>query len=218
MECNANRQEIGGKDLLLKVCSDEQTSAVSSGDATITDVGHGLEVGDIVRFIDNGSITNLVEGDFYFVSVVESADAFQVAATRGGVSISPNATNAALTYKSYKTLGGLRTKSGSFASDAIEVTNHGSNQWRQVLDDAGIRSMEFSGSGVYTNETLFQLVMDRTFLNQLMCMMIIDVKADQIFEGCFKVTQIEMAGEFDGESSYSISAVSAGEIQKVIPS
>jgi hypothetical protein len=58
----------------------------SSGSATITCTGHGLSVGDDVRFIDGVSGTGLTAFRLYYV-VSSAATTFTVSATRGGTAI-----------------------------------------------------------------------------------------------------------------------------------
>jgi len=80
------------------------------------------------------------------------------------------------------------------------------------LDYAGIRSLSVSGSGVYTNETVFQAVRTKAYTNALTCLMFIDTVTDDIVESCFKITSLEVGGDYDAEGTYSISAESSGEV------
>lgn len=223
MGCNGTQNEVGGKQLLLKVCSEEFTAVdTSSGDTSLHVVGHGAVVGDIVRFTDVGSSTDVdltenSQDKFYFVKTVEDADNIQISETRAGAAISFNSAESAMALEIFKNVGGLRSKSMSFSSEGIDITNQDSDEWNKILDGAGIRSFEVSGSGVYTNEDVFQDMRARAMLNELVCLMLIDVKADRIYEGCFKITSLELSGDYDSESSYSISATSSGEVQVVVP-
>jgi TP901-1 family phage major tail protein len=217
MGCNTEQNEVGGKQLLLKVCQDAKTGSVSSGDTTLTITAHGAIVGDIARFLDVGTNGNVNTDDFYFVKTVEDANGIQISATRGGSAINFTAAEAALSVEIFKSLGGLRSKSMSFSSESIDITSQDSDEWNKILDGAGIRSFEFSGGGVYTNEEVFQDMRERAMANELVCLMVIDVKANRIYEGCFKVTSLEISGDYDSESSYSMSATSSGEVTSVVP-
>lgn len=206
--CNTTQNESGGKDLLLKTCVDLTASV--AGTTAIHSVAHGLKLGDVIKFGETeGSISASL---FYFVTEVTDVDNFKVAATPGGAAITVNATDATVALLAFKTLGGLRTKTFSFAADGIDITSHDSDQWSKLLDGAGIRKLSASGEGVFTNETLFKSMQSAAFTNALVCLMFVDVKSGWIFEGCFKLTALELSGGYDGEGTYSLSAESSGEI------
>jgi TP901-1 family phage major tail protein len=209
--CNTARNEKGGKDLLLKVCS-EQEADLTNASATITVDDHGLEVGDLVRFPTLGALNDVVAMQIYFVVAVLGADEFTISATVGGTAIifTPGETN--LTIETFTTVGGLRSSSFSFSADAIDVSNHGSNQWKQMLDEAGMKSVEISGSGVYTSATNYRLIETNAFANLLTCLAFLDTVSGRIYAGCFKITSIEASAEYDGEASYTLSASSADEV------
>ena len=56
----------------------------------------------------------------------------------------------------FKSTGGLRSKSMDFSAEGIDITNEESDEWKVMLDKAGMRSMEISGSGVYNNYPVFK--------------------------------------------------------------
>ena len=112
----------------------------------------------------------------------------------------------------WETIGGLRTKSFSMNNEMIDVTNHGSNQLRQLLDECGIFSMSASGGGVYdadtnTTQALESAVKSGTLQN----MRFIDGDG-RTYTGFFKITTFERASEYNGEATYSISLESSGDI------
>lgn len=110
------------------------------------------------------------------------------------------------------TLGGLKSKSLTMNKESVDVTNHGSQGWRQLLQGAGIQSLDCSGEGV-TNKVvqlkyLLEAWKDRRFVSLRLSMklgeedvLIIDVNAD--------ITSIEFSGENDKEVPYSMSFQSA---------
>lgn len=216
--CNTTENEKGGKDLLLKICSETEvgTSETTTDDPTelITDAAHGLAVGDLIRFpaADLGTIDDVTADIFYFVKEIVSTTKFTIAATPGGTAIEFGFGIADLGVEVFKSIGGLRSNGFSFASDAIERTNRGSNQWREIVDEAGIRSVSISGSGVYTHESNWKTMRNAAFAGVLVCLAFIEAQLGEIYSGCFKITAIEGAGEYDGESSFSMSAESSGRI------
>ena len=209
--CNTERNEKGGKDLLLKVCKEVEADFTNASD-DINANTHGLEVGDLVRFPTLGSLNDVVANQIYFVSEIVDANNFSISATPGGSNIIFTPGQADLTIEVFQTVGGLRSKSLSFAAEAIDVSNHGSNQWKQILDGAGMKSVSISGSGVYTSAANFRTIEENAFANLLTCLAFLDAVSGRIYSGCFKITGIENNGEYDGEAGYSISAESAGEV------
>jgi len=174
---------------------------------------HGLSVNDLVAFSEVGAITNIDVGIFYFVVAVASGT-FRISATKGGSPITPDALEASLDVKAFISVGGIRSKSFGLAAEAVDITSGDSDEWRTILDGAGQRSSSVSGSGVFTNRPGFTLIEDSFFAKSLICLMFIDVKNSKIFEGCYKVTSLEISGEYNGEGSFSISAESSGAISR----
>lgn len=113
----------------------------------------------------------------------------------------------------FATLGGLRSKSMTINAESIDVTNHGSNQFKELLDSAGIKSMSLSGSGVHNGDAATLNLVDDTLLSQaLLKFRIVDADSGRTYESKFKVTSFERAGEFNAEQTYSLSLESSGPI------
>jgi TP901-1 family phage major tail protein len=151
------------------------------------------------------------------VKTITSTTVFELSATVSGAAILSAVAAATLSGLGFFTVGGLRSKSFGFNSGAIDITNHDSEEWTKILDKAGVRNFSVSGSGVYTNEEIFTEIRTNAFANNLVCLMFIEVKTYTIFEGCFKITSLEISGDYDAESNYSLSAESSGQptIQKL---
>jgi TP901-1 family phage major tail protein len=112
----------------------------------------------------------------------------------------------------FVTIGGLRSKSLSINNEEVDITNHGSNQWKESLDEAGIRSMAISGGGVFANDAAMKQAMKDVISGKQRNYQIIDADADITFEGKFKITSCELAGEYNGEQTWSLSLASSGEV------
>lgn len=220
MDCNEVQQERGGKDLLLKICTDVEIDVeIGTGDnpTHILLTNHGAKVGDLVEFDETelGTIDDVNAGRLYVVKTVVDANTFIISDT-----LTPGAavtfTNALtdMAIKLYKDIGGLRTNTFAFASDAIENSNRGTNQYRKIVDGAGMRQMSISGDGVYNNSETYLLLEDKTFDNLLVCLAFVDALAGKIYYGCYKITALEGSGAFDGEATFTMSAVSSGEIKR----
>ena len=113
----------------------------------------------------------------------------------------------------YNTLGGLRSKTMTVNAEAIDVTNHGSNQWREILDGCGIRSMSIAGSGVHNGDAAtLNLVDDLSRTQVLNRFQIVDDDSGRTYTAFFKVVSFERAGEFNAEQTYSITLESSGDV------
>lgn len=210
--CNTTQNEIGGKDLIIKKCKEFTAVTTTAASSSIGVTAHGCKVGDIVKFtaIDGNTTINL--NDFYAVVEVVDANTIKVAAAPGGVAIVLDDTSVIVALLLFRTLGGLRTKELSFSSEGVDVTNVDSQEWKSMLDNAGVRSVSFSGGGVYTSEAVFREFRTDFLNNTLTCVMLLDAKTKEIIEGCFKITELSISGSFDGEGEYSVSGESSGAI------
>lgn len=210
--CNTTQNEIGGKDLIIKKCKEFTAVATTATDTEITVTAHGAKVGDIVKFtaVGGNTVVNLV--DYYAVVAVVDANTIEIAATPGGTALVMDSTSAVVALLVFRTLGGLRTKELSFSSEGVDVTNVDSQEWKSMLDGAGVRSVSFSGGGVYTSQAVFREFRSDFLANTMTCVMLLDAKTKEIIEGCFKITELSISGSYDGEGEYSVSGESSGPI------
>ncbi len=146
------------------------------------------------------------------VRMVPSSTTLTVAATPGGSALVMDDSESAMLADVFVAVGGLRSKSLSLSADGIDITNSDHAQWKTLLDGAGISSASISGGGVFSNDENMLSIEASWFARTLTCLMIIDVKHARIYEGCFKITSLEYSGDYDAESSFSISAESSGQV------
>lgn len=202
--------------MLLKIAED---LTVAAAGATFTLAGHGLEAGDLVSF-DETVGTAFNTSRFYFVSD-GSADGtytaldgtiFKLSLTPDGTAITGDATDATVSINAYKTVGGLRTSSFAYSADDIDVSHHGTNQWKKLKSGAGMRSVAISGSGVYNNAANYRAMESSAMTNALVSLAFLDLDGGRIYSGSFKINSLEASGEYDGEASFSMSANSSGTV------
>jgi TP901-1 family phage major tail protein len=112
----------------------------------------------------------------------------------------------------YTLLGGLRSTGFTRNAEEIDVTNQGSNQERELLDGAGIKTREISGSGVFTNSTTLTYVEDRHESQALTRFRVADVDSGRQYTSLFKITSVERTGDYNNEQGYSISLSSSGAL------
>jgi TP901-1 family phage major tail protein len=215
-DCNSTQNEKAGKDLLLKFCNElEIDVAIGTADdpTKVLATAHGLVEGDLVKFLtaEIGTSTDVDTDAIYFV-VNPTANNFQLAEEPGGDPITFLQAKTDMMIDALKDVGGLRTKTFGFASEAVDISHHGTNQWRKIKNGAGLRTFSVSGGGVYTTDEAYKAVEAKALANELVCLAFVEAITGRVYIGCFKITSLELSGEYNGESAYSISAESSGAV------
>jgi len=207
--------ERAGKDLILKIKSTLEIDVlVGTGDvpSNLLATAHGKSVGDVVYFDTvPGTVSEVQVNTPYYIKEVAD-NSFKISATVDGAAITFAAAITDLNISVFSTVGGLRTSSLSFGSDAIDGTNYGSNQWRKIIEDAGIRRMDVSGDGVFTDDQNFEDLQDSAMDNEHVDLVWIDVKTGMLFKGEFKISSFELGASYDAEGTFSMSAESSGPV------
>jgi TP901-1 family phage major tail protein len=116
------------------------------------------------------------------------------------------------TSTTYVAIGGARTVSMSLNNQPVDATSASSTgQWRQLIDAAGILSMDATFSGVFQDdlrdEDLRAAQMGRTLKNFR-----VTVPDFGTFTGPFIVTSLTYGGSHDGEATFEVSLQSGGQI------
>lgn len=114
------------------------------------------------------------------------------------------------TLDGYTTVAGLRSTSVKINNEQVDVTDKGDVPWRQLLA-CGIRSMEASGSGIFSNAGSLSDMMDKAINGAIDDFRIISGRGDK-FVGTFLVASCERNGEYNGAEQYSLSLASAGAV------
>lgn len=212
--CNTTRNEKGGKDLLLKLCTEVEATVDASTDANNVIIpSHGLEVNDIVRFDvdDLGTLSGVTATGFYYVKSVEDSSTVTLSESPGATAVSFTGSFTD-TVSVFKTVAGLRNASISINAEMVDITNYGSNQFREILSGAGLKSMSISGDGVFNSDTDFNTFQTAMLDQDLVCAIYVDVVAGRIYHSCAKITSMEFSGEFSGEANYTMALESSGTI------
>lgn len=112
----------------------------------------------------------------------------------------------------FTTIAGLRTKNMTLNGETVDVTNSDSlEKWRELLEGAGIKSAEVSGSGVFTDAEVHADAVSATLNGSIRDNQIV-VPGLGTFEGPFQFTQLQFAGEHNGEVTFDVTLASAGKI------
>ena len=112
----------------------------------------------------------------------------------------------------YQTIASLRTKSLKIANEAVDVTDADSpNQWRELLANAGVKSMEISFAGLFD---------DGVYINQVNTLALagtirnwrITHPSLGTYTGLMQISGFELAGEYNGALEFTATLESAGEV------
>lgn len=112
----------------------------------------------------------------------------------------------------FETVAGLRSKRISFGAEAVDVTDQGSSdQWRELLDGAGVKRANLSGSGIFKDATSDETVRSIFFEGRVRDWQVV-VPGFGVISGPFMVTSLEYGGNYDAEVIYEIAMESAGTL------
>lgn len=113
----------------------------------------------------------------------------------------------------YTLLGGLQSKTFKLNTTDIDVTNHGSAEWKTLLDGHGLRSCAVSGKGVCDGSQALRTVEDACLSQTLTSFKLIDTSSGgRTYTALFKVHDFEQQGTHNGPMDYSISLMSSGPV------
>jgi len=96
---------------------------------------------------------------------------------------------------------------------AVDVTNKDSpGLWRELLATAGVVSLDVNAEGILNGGTLHSALRSRVIARSNDPYTLKFDQGPDSFAGAFRLTQIEEAGNHDGEQTYKLQLMSAGTI------
>ena len=111
----------------------------------------------------------------------------------------------------YATIGAIKSNSLSINREAVDVTTKTDSKYRQLLEGAGIVSLDMSGSGVVDNSSAFVAFMATHIAGTIQEYKLVSGDGST-FVGNFQINSIERNGEYNGAEQFSTSLASAGDI------
>ena len=112
----------------------------------------------------------------------------------------------------YTTIAGMRSTGMTINKETVDVTDKGDTPWRQLLDGCGIKSMELSGSGIFTDAAVMKTIMTEMLTGDASINAKLISGAGDTFVGKFHIPSFERNGEYNGAEQFSISLASAGAV------
>lgn len=111
----------------------------------------------------------------------------------------------------FNTACGIRSKSISFSTETVDVTDSCSpGQWRELLAGAGIRSATITGSGIFKNASM-EDDLRKYFFDGIMFDAQFVIPSFGTLQGSWTITSLDYAGEYNGEVTFSVTFESAGQ-------
>lgn len=110
---------------------------------------------------------------------------------------------------SYRTLAGLRSKTFRLNSRPVDITHSESAEgWKELLPNAGVKSAEISGAGVFKTDESASLARQAFFDQSLLDLRFILPGFGQI-DGKFLITSLSYSGAYQGEARFDVTLMSA---------
>ena len=113
--------------------------------------------------------------------------------------------------ETFASIGGLRLSRLALNNRTADTSNISSGGWRQLLANAGLKSVVLSGSGIFTDAVSEEILRGYAFANSVNNYQFIFANGDYI-SGLFQITAYERSGLHTGEETYAITLESAGNI------
>lgn len=107
-------------------------------------------------------------------------------------------------------VAGARSDSITINNEPIDVTDKGSDGWRELLNDASVRSVEMSVSGLIANGQLIGASLGAT--TALFDDYEIRIEGIGTAAGSFFFSNIEISAPHDGAGEFSATIMSSGVI------
>ena len=110
----------------------------------------------------------------------------------------------------YSTLGGFQSNNFDAAVTIIEVTDKGSSENREILNERGIKTVTIGGEG-FLEDTAIARALETNFFNQKLRWFRLVRDDGTKISGQFKLATYSFAGSHDGAVTMTISLESSGE-------
>lgn len=112
----------------------------------------------------------------------------------------------------YQAVASLRTKSMKLNSETVDVTTADSTgQWRELLANAGVKSMEISFNGIFGDTVNENLVNTLALAGTIRNFRLTHPNVGT-YQAPFQITNFEFSGDFNGSLEFTATLASAGEV------
>lgn len=113
---------------------------------------------------------------------------------------------------SFTTVAGLRSRTISFNTEAVDITHsESSGRWRELLAGAGAKTARVTGAGIFKDAASDEIVRGYVFEGTIRNWQIVIPDFGAI-TGPFHISTFELSGRHDGEVAFEMSLESAGAL------
>lgn len=113
--------------------------------------------------------------------------------------------------ETFTTIGGLRSNTITINNEEVDITNKDSAGWKELLENAGVKSVSMSASGVFKDDAQIDLVNTRMIAGTIGNFQLVLSNGDY-YQGAFQINSFERTGEYNGAEMFSISLTSSGAV------
>ena len=112
----------------------------------------------------------------------------------------------------FVTVAGLRSRRLAFNAETVDITHaESAGRWRELLEGAGVKRASVAGRGLF-KDAATDATMRETFFEGTIRDYQIVIPDFGTVEGAFQVTNLEFAGEHNGEVTFELALESAGAL------
>ena len=112
----------------------------------------------------------------------------------------------------FTTVAGLRSRAIAFNAETVDITHaESAGRWRELLEGAGVKRASVAGRGLF-KDAATDASMRETFFDGTIRDYQIVIPDFGTVEGAFQVTNLEFAGELNGEVTFELALESAGAL------
>jgi len=111
----------------------------------------------------------------------------------------------------YTTVAGMRTTQLAINAEPVVVTHKGSGGWRELLPEAGVRSVSIAGSGVFTGSAAEGRLKQKALAGSAENFEVAFESGERV-RGAFLITRLDYGGDFNGERTYTLALESSGPV------
>lgn len=116
------------------------------------------------------------------------------------------------TSETFNTVGGLRSTDVTVNNENVDETTKDSGGWRDLLEGAGVRSVSFSGAGVFKDDTRGKAARTAAIAGTQGNWRVIDTDTGDYFQGTFEFSNWNQTGEHNGPMEFSGTLESSGAV------
>lgn len=113
--------------------------------------------------------------------------------------------------ETFATIAGLRATALTINNQPVDITHKDSQGWRELLSGAGVRTVSVSGSGVFMDSQAETDLRNHAMATSLGAFRL-SFENGTRFDGQFLVTQLDYAGDYNGEQTYTVALESSGPV------